>query len=322
VLSCTGCYSPEAFRTAYGLQPLVKEGFDGRGQTVVLLEFEPTAANATDLRKGFTAYDSAFGLPSPSLSFVDELAPTTSPWLASGEEVEDAEMAHAMAPAAAIAVVLLKEFSTVTALVAELNAGFRLATTLGAVVSLSASFGENCFSPGQVMQLNATLEAAESAHLTVVASSGDYGAVAKPCPGVSPFVPVQEVALPASDPLVLATGGTNLSANTTTGVYRGETAWRDERYPFVGSGGGFSHLFARPGYQDGVAGISRGRGVPDVAADANDAALGEEFDTNLTVVEVAGGLPFVRPAGGTSASARSRRVLVVSVALYGIGWEA
>jgi subtilase family serine protease len=218
--------------------------------------------------------------------------------------------------------VLLKEFSTVTDLVAELTAGFRFATTLGAVVSLSASFGENCFSSAQVKQLNVTLEAADGAHVTVVASSGDYGAVAKPCPGVTPFVPAQEVALPASDPLVLATGGTNLSANTTTGVYQGETAWRDEPYPFVGSGGGFSHLFARPGYQDGVAGISRGRGVPDVAADANDAALGEEFDTNLTVVEVAGGLPFVRPAGGTSASARSRRVLVVSVALYGIGWEA
>ncbi len=57
----------------------------------------------------------------------------------------------------------------------------------------------------------------------------------------------------------------------------------------------------RPGYQDGVAGISRGRGVPDVAADANDAVLGEDFDTNFTVVEVSGGLPFVRPAGGTSA---------------------
>jgi subtilase family serine protease len=304
LLSCTGCYSPEAFRTAYGLQPLVNEGFDGRGQTVVLLEFEPTAANATDLRNGFSAYDSAFGLPAPSLSFVDELAPTTSPWLASGEEVEDAQMVHAMAPGAAIRVVLLKEFSTVTALVAELTAGFRLATTLGAVVSLSASFGENCFSSAQVKQLNATLETAEGAHVTVVASSGDYGAVAKPCPGVTPFVPMEEVALPASDPLVLATGGTNLSASTTTGAYHGETAWRDERYPFVGSGGGFSHRFARPGYQDGVAGISRSRGVPDVAADANDsAASGEDFDTNLTVVEVSGALPFVRPAGGTSASA-------------------
>ena len=31
-----------------------------------------------------------------------------------------------------------------------------------------------------------------------------------------------------------------------------------------------------------------------MVADANDAALGEEFDTNLTIVEVAGGLPFVR----------------------------
>ena len=147
VLSCTACYLarsvPHRLRAAApGQGGLRRPRADGSA-----LEFEPTTTNATDLRTGFTAYDSAFGLPAPSLNFVDELAPTRSPWLASGEEVEDAEMAHAMAPGATISVVLLKEFSTVTGLVAELTAGLRLATTLGGVVSLSASSGEDCFSP-------------------------------------------------------------------------------------------------------------------------------------------------------------------------------
>ena len=44
------------------------------------------------------------------------------------------------------------------------------------------------------------------------------------------------------------------------GGYLSETAWA--------GGGGFSHLYARPAYQDGVPGISAMRGGPDVAADA------------------------------------------------------
>jgi len=58
---------------------------------------------------------------------------------------------------------------------------------------------------------------------------------------------------------VLGVGGTTLTAEPS-GAYVSETA-------FAG-GGGFSHLYARPAYQDGVPGISAMRGVPDVAADA------------------------------------------------------
>ena len=37
----------------------------------------------------------------------------------------------------------------------------------------------------------------------------------------------------------------------------------------MAGGGGFSRLFPRPAYQDGIAGIGATRGVPDVAADAD-----------------------------------------------------
>jgi subtilase family serine protease len=40
-LSVAGCYTPQQIRVAYGIQPLLDRGIDGRGQTVVLLEFTP-----------------------------------------------------------------------------------------------------------------------------------------------------------------------------------------------------------------------------------------------------------------------------------------
>jgi subtilase family serine protease len=46
----------------------------------------------------------------------------------------------------------------------------------------------------------------------------------------------------------------------------GETSTSED---LTASGGGFSHLYARPAYQGGVPGISTARGVPDVAGDAD-----------------------------------------------------
>ena len=62
---------------------------------------------------------------------------------------------------------------------------------------------------------------------------------------------------------MLGVGGTTLSANPKTGTYIAENGWPP-------SGGGLSHLYARPAYQDGVPGISKTRGVPDVAGDADE----------------------------------------------------
>jgi subtilase family serine protease len=105
------------------------------------------------------------------------------------------------------------------------------------------------------------------------------------------------VGLPASDPLVLAAGGTTLDKDPTTGAYRSETAWRTPPGAVCPqtSGGGFSHLYARPDYQDGVAGIGATRGVPDVAADAAGS-------TGMTLAVTARGKDYFYPGGGTSAA--------------------
>jgi len=299
------CYTPRVFRAAYGISPLLERGIDGRGQAVVMPEVaQQPAPDASDIRQDMARFDSLFGLPPARLRVVNSLAGTGSPWLAGGEEVEDAEMVHAVAPGAAITIVLVKQsaVSSPANFAAALTAFLRLGATLGGVISASASIGEHYLTPAEVAGMDAALRADRDHHVTVVAASADKGAASDLHFGST--TPVKEISLPASDPLVLAAGGTSLTAGRGTGAYIGETAWNTLPAPSPGgdgssaSGGGFSHVFARPGYQDGVPGAEATRGVPDVAGDA-------AFDTGMAVVSVGGstGQAIVRPATGTSAAA-------------------
>jgi subtilase family serine protease len=242
---------------------------------------------------------------------VTTLAGARSPWLAFGEEVLDVEMVHALAPDATLVILLVPSASldnTANAVSAAV-ASLRLGSTEGGVMSFSAAGqigGEHCMSRAQVQSVNAALQTAASRHVTVVAASGDIGAVAEPCDvyaalaGGTPFTPVKEVNLLASDPLVLGAGGTSLTASHTTGAWQGETAFGvadgNPGSAFQASGGGFSRLFLRPAYQDGVPGIGATRRVPDVSANASGR-------TDLAMVLRDGGRNMIRNGGGTSASA-------------------
>jgi subtilase family serine protease len=164
--------------------------------------------------------------------------------------------------------------------------------------------------------------------VTVVISTGDNGAGITPCPGTS--ISVKGVDLPASDPLALAVGGTSLQASRATGAYIGETAWNlpaSAGGPRAG-GGGFSRLFPRPAYQDGIAGIGATRGVPDVAADA-------DTRTAMAYAFSEGGHNYLVAGGGVSVAAplwaavialadqyAGRDLGFVNPALYQIGRSA
>ena len=189
-------------------------------------------------------------------------------------------MVHTIAPRAALTIVLVKGTSldnTDNAVAASV-AALRLGISQGGIISLSPAGqigGEHCVNRAQLASLNAALRADADHHVTVVAASGDAGAAGEPCALITAltggtFTPGKEVGLVASDPLVLSVGGTSLNANHSTGAYINETAW-GLRYGTPGtgvqaSGGGFSHLFPRPAYQDSMRGIGATRGVPDVAA--------------------------------------------------------
>ncbi|MGH3866405.1 MAG: S8 family serine peptidase [Pseudonocardiaceae bacterium] len=232
------------------------------------------------------------------------------------EEVLDAEVVHAVSPQTHIQVLLVASSDDFLPAVR-----YALTHQLGDVISFSVGFGEDCFSSAEAGEVHAVTDLAAAQGVTLVASSGDYGAVGLPCQPTTMASALTEVDLPASDPLVTAVGGTRLIVQLPSGRYRSEAAWNSPpptssspttSSPFgpdplgpdpfgsaqhsTASGGGFSHLFPRPDYQAGVPGITGGRGVPDVAADADS-------DTPIAIVSVLDGRPVLTGAGGTSAGA-------------------
>lgn len=130
----SSCYAPRQFRVAYGIQPFLGQGVDGRGETVTVIAPHPLTnaqvdpspnvpvaqsasaaaappANAgppsTDIRRDLAAFDSMFRLPAARIQVVTTLAESASPWQASGEEAQDLEVVHSVALAATLRVVLL-----------------------------------------------------------------------------------------------------------------------------------------------------------------------------------------------------------------------
>ena len=318
LLAPVSCYAPALFRVEYGIQPLLDKGIDGRGETVTVVAVAPppgapspsapspratagppaAVTAASDIRQDLAAFDGMFRLPAARIQVVTTLAGAGSPWQAADEEVQDIEIVHTVAPAAALRVVLLPSNVPDSAAnaTADMIAGLRLAVSGTDVALVSFSLGEHYFTKAQVTQLHAILLAAEAHHITVIADSGDNGGFSDTDFGGTA---VKEVSLPASDPLVLAVGGTTLTANTVTGTYTSETVWNGNAGVDAtggASGGGFSHLYARPSYQDGIPAISARRGVPDVAGDAS--GLG-----GAAIVFASGGKTFVDGAAGTGAAA-------------------
>jgi subtilase family serine protease len=140
-------------------------------------------------------------------------------------------------------------------------------------------------------------------------------------------IPFPTVNWPASDPLVTGVGGTYLCTDPTTGigVDSADPPTNCQSHPgvrevgWIDAGGGFSHIFAKPGYQDtlpaGSTSIGAMRGVPDVAFQAS-ARTG-------TLVYATGGSAggwFI--VGGTSCSAPQWAGLVAiadQIAGHGLG---
>ncbi len=288
-------YSPTVIDTAYGITPLLKRGVNGVGEKVVIPElFTPGAlsltGNASDIRQDLARFDSLFGLPHATIRIDTTVTGSSAPYNANYEEVEDTEVLHAVAPRASIEIVMLpanvvNSGKNFTGGVLEI---VHAAVDTGAsVVSLSGSFGEHYVTSSEAAAMHDALRTARDDDITFVAASGDSGAL-------SDNGPPREVSLPASDPLVLGVGGTILTANSSSGAYLGEVAWKG---PFgqSASGGGFSSLYRRPPYQDGVHGITSMRGVPDVSADA-------DHSTGMTLIFSNKSKCMTTGAGGTSAS--------------------
>ena len=257
------CYGPDQIRAAYGIQPLLDRGIVGRGRTIVLID----AFQSPTIQQDLTLFDRIWNLPDPvfhviapdGLTAFDPTSHLQLGW--AGEISLDVEWAHAMAPGAAIELVLARSESDVDLLRAT---RYAVRHNLGDVIAMSFGEAETCAGKAVLDEQHEVYREAVERGITLVASSGDQGAARPGCNGASL---VKSVSTPASDPSVTGVGGTLLTADLTSGTYAGEVAWGDT----VGaSGGGFSAAFERPGFQSRFVGEDAGRGVPDVAFVASE----------------------------------------------------
>jgi kumamolisin len=242
-------YPPQEVARRYGFPTDV----DGSGQTVAVIELGGGYRTA-DLRTYFETQ----GLPAPKVTAVSVDGAKNSPGEdADGEVMLDIEVVGAIAPGARIAVYFAPNTSN----------GFydAVATSVHdpnrkpSVVSISWGEAESGWTVQAMNAYDALFADAGALGVTVFAAAGDDGA--------SDRADGHNVDFPASSPHVVGCGGTRLTDAD-------ETVWNGLADGNGATGGGVSRQFARPGYQsdanvpDNPDGRP-GRGVPDVAGDAD-----------------------------------------------------
>ncbi|QUQ71726.1 S53 family peptidase [Kutzneria sp. CA-103260] len=170
------------------------------------------------------------------------------------------------------------------------------ATPTPVAVSISWGGAENLWTEQTRKALDDAFADAAALGVTVIVSSGDWGASDEQTDGQ------RHVDFPASSPHVLSCGGTTLHADPSTGVIDSETVWNNGAGKNA-TGGGVSVFFPRPDYQSTCGAPDSGRGVPDVAGVADPR-------TGYSIL-VHGKMS---PAGGTSAVAPLWAALVARLA--------
>jgi subtilase family serine protease len=303
------CFGPAAMQNSYNLAPLYAQGFQGQGVTVGIVDSFGSDTMAHDLH----VFNNAFGLPhmcgeegvtcAPGMPTFSELKQgnvnTTGQPPNNGTGLEthnlwalevalDVEWTHAIAPQANI---LLIDTPTAETLGVQGFPDFFKAEKfvidnhLADVISQSFASGEDAFGSTQsLLNLRDAFKAAQAERVTMLAASGDFGsAELSKQPVKNPTVfPVPGVWWPASDPLVTGVGGTYLCTNPNTGlgVDSASPPAQCQSNPgvrevgWIAAGGGFSHVFARPSFQDALPAGSTpipatARGVPDIGYQAS-----------------------------------------------------
>ncbi|MEP6600055.1 MAG: S53 family peptidase [Actinomycetota bacterium] len=204
----------------------------------------------------------------------------------------DVETSHAIAPKANILLVTTPTAETlgVQGFPAMMKAEqYVIDHHLANVISQSFASAEDAFGSSQSLEnLRYAYKSAAANGVTVLGSSGDGGSAnsrKSPVggPNAGPTIPYPTVEWPASDPLVTGVGGTYLCTdptNTTARVVDSiDPPVNCQSHPgeaevgWTFSGGGFSHVFAKPDYQNtlpaGSTPIDSMRGVPDIALQAS-----------------------------------------------------
>ena len=261
-------------------------GLDGSGQCIGIIElgggYRP---------KDLKAYFSGLGLATPKVKAVLVDHARNRPTNANSADAEvmlDIEVAAAVAPKALIVVYFAP----------NTNQGFLDAITTAvhdsvnkpSVISISWGSAEPNWTAQGMTQFDQAFEAAAAMGVTICCAAGDNGSADGLTDGTV------HVDFPASSPNALGCGGTKLVAADADTI-GSEVVWNEGTSS--ATGGGVSGFFALPSYQKNAhvpaiagGGGQKGRGVPDVAGNA-DPATGYEVRVD--------GQSFV--IGGTSAVA-------------------
>ncbi len=259
-------YTPAEIRKAYNFAPLYSRGVNGSGTRIAIIDAYGSSSLSSDL----ASFDSLTGLPPATLNFYYPDGIPNKPnknW--AFETSLDVEWAHAIAPEATIDMVValdatLPRIYDAISFVANSVNDTALSMSFGLSESLYPATGS--FTIAAHHQLFLTMA---SHGTSIFASSGDSGSTT--CCNIQ---------YPASDPLVVAVGGTSLILNPDAS-YASETTW-------TGSTAGSSTIFPKPSWQ---------LGLGDSMRDEVDVSYDGDPNTGFLIVKG----NFEYEVGGTSA---------------------
>jgi kumamolisin len=278
---------------------------DGTGQTIAILELGG-GFHAQEL----TTYFQNLGIAKPPSVTAATYTnggtnnPGTNALDPNNPDVEvmlDIEVSGAIAPGAKIVVYFAPDASDQSFL-GVMNAIISDTVNKPGIVSISWGGPEDTATSQFQNEFDQLLQSAAHLGITVCVAAGDNGSADFAADDPN-WDKKAHVDFPASDPFVLACGGTQLTASST--AITKEIVWDDGKND--GTGGGVSRVFALPSYQQN-AGVPKAadpagsvmRGVPDVAGDAAPASGYRILCDGTSFPDPSQGLP---PVGGTSAVA-------------------
>ncbi len=297
-------YRPSQLRSAYG----APAALTGKGVTVAIID----AYQSPTLLKDANRYakdtgDKPFARGQlltlkPRVPFNDQAACGAADW--SSEQSLDVEAVHGFAPGARILYVAGASCNGIDLLDSEVSV---VDDNRASIVSLSYGDLESTETTGQAIFDTYLFKQAALQGIGFYIASGDNGDELL-------STGLKQVDSSSSNPYATAVGGTSIAIGRK-GQYKFETGWGTRLWSLSpngkswidpqfhgGGGGGFSALFNRPTYQNGVVpvGSPAGRGVPDVAMDADPTTgmllgLTQQFPNGVFYAE--------SRAGGTSLAA-------------------
>jgi subtilase family serine protease len=295
----TAAWTPGNLTTHYGLNSLIRAGYNGAGQTVALVEGYGYPEAEADANTAAATFDeplltsSNFEVVYPEGEPVDPDAAALTGW--DVEIALDIQSAHAIAPAAKILVVASAGQDNED----QINSlNYIIANKLANTVSSSwENDSEIVAGPFEEDAFNTVLEIGAASGISFQFSSGDSGDE-----GLG--TPIGDLGIPSNSPYATAVGGTSI-LNDPYGNGKIVTGWGNslvylvdgyvldplEGYYYAGAGGGESTYFPKPWYQSGIHGF--GRQVPDVSA------LADPY-TGFPIIVTEEGEEYGEVYGGTS----------------------